>query len=336
MQSLDTKKKIHLLGLNKPWSPGWDFFYLDKILTNSGFSTSSSKFAFNSNVYLHDKFSLRKSFYHLLNNNVYFDYFHGNPSISREFENIFNFIVKSQKKYTKIRVTNDRIYEIFVKHGLQNKIKKIYLGVDNEIFNEVTNTEKSILKNKLNIPEDYIVIGSFQKDGIGWNEGLEPKLIKGPDIFIETIKLINKTNLKIFVLLLGPARGFVKKELLKLNVKFINFYENDYFNLKKYYNILDFYLICSREEGGPKALLESMACKVPVISTPVGQAVELIKNKENGIVVKNFSPNLLAENSIELIENEPLQKKIKFNAKQTALENDHLKQKLLWKDFFSD
>ena len=52
-----------------------------------------------------------------------------------------------------------------------------------------------------------------------------------------------------------------------------------------------------------------MACKVPVISTPVGQAVELIKNKENGIVVKNFSPNLLAENSIELIENEPLQKK---------------------------
>ena len=78
-----------------------------------------------------------------------------------------------------------------------------------------------------------------------------------------------------------------------------------------------------------------MACKVPVISTPVGQAVELIKNKENGIVVKNFSPNLLAENSIELIENEPLQK-IKFNAKQTALENDHLKQKLLWKDFFSD
>ena len=108
--------------------------------------------------------------------------------------------------------------------------------------------------------------------------------------------------------MLGPARGFVKKELLKLNVKFINFYENDYFNLKKYYNILDFYLICSREEGGPKALLESMACKVPVISTPVGQAVELIKNKENGIVVKNFSPNLLAENSIELIENEPLQK----------------------------
>ena len=120
MQSLDTRKKIHLLGLNKPWSPGWDFFYLDKILTNSGFSTSSSKFAFNSNVYLHDKFSLRKSFYHLLNNNVYFDYFHGNPSISPESK-IFLILVKSQKNIQKIRVTNDRIYEIFVKHGLQNK-----------------------------------------------------------------------------------------------------------------------------------------------------------------------------------------------------------------------
>ena len=284
MENIDNKKKIHLLGLNKPWSPGWDFFYLNKILTNSGFNISKSKFALNSNVYLHDKFSLKKSFYHLLNNDVYFDYFHGNPSVSPDFENLFNYIVKNQKKYKKIRVTNDSIYEIFAKHGLQDKLKKIYIGVDNEIFNEITDEEKILLKKKINIPNDHVVIGSFQKDGLGWNDGLKPKLIKGPDIFIETIKLIKKTNLKIFILLLGPARGFVKKELEKINVKFTHLYENNYFNLKSYYNILDFYLICSREEGGPKALLESMACRGPVISTPVGQAVEVIKNQENGIV----------------------------------------------------
>ena len=79
-------------------------------------------------------------------------------------------------------------------------------------------------------------------------------------------------------MLLGPSRGFVK-ELEKINVKFFHVYENDYLNIKNYYNILDFYLICSREEGGPKSL-ESMACSVPVITTPVGQTVELVKNRE--------------------------------------------------------
>ena len=33
--------------------------------------------------------------------------------------------------------------------------------------------------------------------------------------------------------------------------------KKDYLSIKNYYNILDFYLICSREEGGPKSLLES-------------------------------------------------------------------------------
>ena len=53
----------------------------------------------------------------------------------------------------------------------------------------------------------------FSKDGEGWGEGLIPKLIKGPDIFIETVKQIKQKKLKIFILLLGPVRGFVKKEL---------------------------------------------------------------------------------------------------------------------------
>ena len=52
------------------------------------------------------------------------------------------------------------------------------------------------IKHNLGIPEDYLVIGSFQKDGEGWGEGLKPKLIKGPDIFIETIKLIKQKRSK--------------------------------------------------------------------------------------------------------------------------------------------
>ncbi len=324
------------MGLKKIWVPGREFNHLEKILHNLGFEISTSKFAFKTKVYLHDKYSLKKSFYHLLKNKVYFDYFHGNPYLNPEFTNIFNYIVSNKNKFHKIRVTNDVIYKIFEKQGLKSKLKKIYLGVDNDIFKEININEKKEIRKKLNIPEDHVVIGSFQKDGEGWGEGLIPKLIKGPDIFIETIKQIKQKNTKIFILLLGPARGFVKKELKKLNVSFFHVYEKNYFDIKKYYNILNFYLICSREEGGPKSLLESMACGIPVISTPVGQAVDLVTNKVNGIIVKNYSAESLAENTLELMENRDLYNKIVIEGKKTSLNNDYNKQNKLWEDFFND
>ena len=36
----------------------------------------------------------------------------------------------------------------------------------------------------LGLPASAFVVGSFQKDGVGWGEGLEPKLIKGPDVLL--------------------------------------------------------------------------------------------------------------------------------------------------------
>ena len=62
------------------------------------------------------------------------------------------------------------------------------------------------------IPRESLLIGSFQKDGIGWGEGNEPKLIKGPDIFINSLEKIKKCC-DPFVILTGPSRGFVKKGL---------------------------------------------------------------------------------------------------------------------------
>ena len=84
-----------------------------------------------------------------------------------------------------------------------------------------------------------------------------------------------------------------------------------------------------------KSLTESMACGVPIVTIPVGQSVELVENK-NGLLTNNFSPNLLAEKSLELIEDKNLQINIKLAGKQTALENDYENQVSLWKDFFND
>ncbi len=138
------------------------------------------------------------------------------------------------------------------------------------------------MREELGIPQSAFVVGSFQKDGVGWEEGLEPKLIKGPDVFLSTIEKLKKDVGDLFVLLSGPSRGYVKRGLEKMQVPYKHMYIKSYPDVAKLFQTLDVYLVASRQEGGPKAILESMASGVPLVTTRVGQAMDMVKHGENG------------------------------------------------------
>ncbi len=64
--------------------------------------------------------------------------------------------------------------------------------------------------------------------------------------------------------------------------------------LNKLYNILDLYLVTSRIEGGPQAILECSITKTPIVSTNVGVAPEIL-HPESIFSTQNFSiakPNI--------------------------------------------
>jgi glycosyltransferase involved in cell wall biosynthesis len=52
------------------------------------------------------------------------------------------------------------------------------------------------------------------------------------------------------------------------------------------YHAIDLCLVTSRDEGGPRAALEAMATGVPLVTTRVGQAADLVRHGENGWVVE--------------------------------------------------
>ena len=54
----------------------------------------------------------------------------------------------------------------------------------------------------------------------------------------------------------------------------------------EFYQGLDACICTSRVEGGPHSLLEASACGVPVISTRVGLAPELITHNDNGLLIE--------------------------------------------------
>lgn len=125
-----------------------------------------------------------------------------------------------------------------------------------------------------NYPQSFL-IGSFQRDSEG-SDVTKPKLEKGPDIFVEWVKKIAPTlNKPVMVVLTGPRRDYIKQALSDNNIRYIYYPDATVKEINNLYSILDLYLITSRVEGGPQAVLECAITKTPVLSTDVG-IVDLI------------------------------------------------------------
>ena len=133
--------------------------------------------------------------------------------------------------------------------------------------------DKNEARELFNIPLDYYVIGSFQRDTEG-GDLTSPKLEKGPDLFIDYLKKIKNKNL--CVLLGGWRRQYVLNRLKQENIKSLYIEMAPYNILQKMYAACDLYLVCSRYEGGPQAVIEAPAMKVPIISSNVGMAPDTL------------------------------------------------------------
>jgi len=187
----------------------------------------------------------------------------------------------------------------------EKKVVLIPIGIDLDIFKPSSVSDKIENKKKLNLPIGKFIIGSFQKDGVGWGEGLEPKLEKGPDIFCDVVEKLSQ-NHDVHVLLTGPARGYVKRRLEKAGICYTHKYLKNYSEIVDYYNALDLYLITSREEGGPKAVLECMATGVPFVSTAVGMVPDIIKNGVNGMIAEVGNVDELVDKASQIYVNKSL------------------------------
>ena len=81
------------------------------------------------------------------------------------------------------------------------------------------------------------------------------------------------------MLLTGYRRQYVINRLEEENIQFKYIEMVDFENLNELYNCLDLYIVSSRIEGGPQAILECGITKTPIISTDVGVAGEILASE---------------------------------------------------------
>lgn len=133
------------------------------------------------------------------------------------------------------------------------------------------NKEKARKELRLGLTD--FIIGSFQRDTEGGT--LHPKLEKGPDIFCDYITRVSKIR-DVHVLLGGWRRGYVIERLKEQKIRYTLLEKSSENMLRAMYNSCDLYVVSSRFEGGPQAVIECAAMNIPIISNNVGIASKVL------------------------------------------------------------
>lgn len=225
-------------------------------------------------------------------------YLHGRPGTPGypEFDASFETLRRHPDRLARVQVTHAEMHELVLSAGVDpGRVFRIPIGIDLENFPRVDAERRAEARRALDLGESAFVVGSFQKDGVGWGEGVEPKLIKGPDVLIAALQAVQADVPELVVLLTGPARGYVLKALDGLGIPHRHLLARSRGELARAYRALDVYVVPSRQEGGPKGVLEAMATGVPLVTTRVGQASDLVENRRNGFLVDVEDIDAIAE-----------------------------------------
>ncbi|MEM2772329.1 MAG: glycosyltransferase family 4 protein [Candidatus Pacearchaeota archaeon] len=186
---------------------------------------------------------------------------------------------------------------------LYRKVKEVYKK-DSIIIPNFVDTSKFKPLGK----ENYILYAGR----IYWHKGI--------DYLIEAFALVEKQfDIKLKLAGLGDL-DLYKEKAKKLgikNIEFLGSVDND-----KMPEIMGkakiFVLPTVTREGHPKALIEAMACGCACIATDVPGNKELIKNGENGLLVRPKDSNSLKEAIIRIIKDENLRSNLSEKARKMA------------------
>jgi glycosyltransferase involved in cell wall biosynthesis len=109
---------------------------------------------------------------------------------------------------------------------------------------------------------------------------------KGFECFISVAKmLLEKKTGMIYI------GGTIPPHDAKFIYKFCNCGSSQ--KIRAFYHNIDILVFSSISEGFGLPIIEAMACGTPVVSTPVGIALDIIKDGENSFMTEGFQSNLI-------------------------------------------
>jgi len=152
--------------------------------------------------------------------------------------------------------------------------------------------------------------------------------VKGYDVLIEAVKLAlpQIPGLHCIILGEGESRESLAKQIkecgLESRIRLVGYYgRNDTLMSLR---ACDFFVMPSRYEGTPIALLEAAALGCPIIASHSGGIPELVTHEEQALLVPAEDPDALAQALIRLSQNRKFASLLGMNAKTHVEANFNL------------
>lgn len=86
--------------------------------------------------------------------------------------------------------------------------------------------------------------------------------------------------------------------------------------LPAYYALMDVFIHPSLRDGMPNALLEAMACELPIIATPVGGVLDVVDDSETGFIIPVNEAKKISEKILDLVHDPGLCEQIGKSARE--------------------
>ena len=176
------------------------------------------------------------------------------------------------------------------------RISLIYNAVDPELRN--LTVEKAGIRSEFNIPENTILCVSLGR--LVWAKGYED--------LIQAFEIVKEKNPRIFCLILGDGelRSSLEEQIAQRGLadRVILYGHCDHSLALSILKTCDIFVMPSRTEGTPIALLEAAILEIPIIATKVGGIPELLAEEE-AILIPANDPISLASSLLKLAEDMP-------------------------------
>lgn len=221
---------------------------------------------------------------------------HSTDSKLRFYESLDAFVLRFAKII--FTVSKEIKDDLIAKGFPASKLHVINNGITISQFNQTS--QRNVLRSSF---------GRTEKDILLVIPGrLAPE--KGHEVLFKALNLVIPRVPHIYCLVVGDGplkndlEALVKSMKLEKHVIFTGIRKD----MPDIYNACDVMINASFIEGLPMVILEAMASRLPIIATKVGGVPNVLRNKENGILLDPGKPEDLAEAIIEL-SSDPLKRK---------------------------
>jgi glycosyltransferase involved in cell wall biosynthesis len=179
------------------------------------------------------------------------------------------------KSATRIIAVSDSVKkELMNEHVPPAAIESIANGVDLDLYEPYR--DKPAMRRRSRLPDKNTII---------YTGRLSPE--KGIDVLVRSFAhLVQTQPCQLLIIADGPEQASVVKLIAEHNLDGSVLLVSNAEEVAPYLKASDLFVLPSRFEGLSNALLEAMACGLPVISTRVGGSRDIIEEGVNGLLVE--------------------------------------------------